>query len=352
MFDLILTACLAGSPGDCGRILLPEAETATKAECDMQAERISQGWLADRPELTGRGATCQPGDELPALPLQEIASGLYVFLGEPVQLEQSANGHIANLGVVIGADSVAVIDSGVSRKQGQELYAAIRQLTDLPISHVILTHMHPDHALGTSVFKEAGAEIVGHAALPVALEYRAQTYLDNIAALYPPQQSIGTEIVLPDRTVADDDVIQLGDRELLLKAEGTAHTDNDLTVFDSKTETFFSGDLIFRELTPVVDGSLNGWLEWLEVAPSPMPRLIVPGHGRVAKRWESAVAPQTEFLTILRDATRAAIADGLPMSGAVSVISQSLRSVEDGWNSFEQTAARDATAAYKELEWE
>ncbi len=97
MFNLILTACLAGSPADCGRILLPEAETATKAECDMQAERISQGWLADRPELTGRGATCQPGDELPALPLQEIASGLYVFLGEPVQLEQSANGHIANL---------------------------------------------------------------------------------------------------------------------------------------------------------------------------------------------------------------------------------------------------------------
>lgn len=352
MYNLILTACLAGSPVDCGRILLPEAETASQAECEALAERFARDWLKKRPELTGDGATCEPLSELPALPLQKIASGLYVFLGEPVQLEQSANGHIANLGVVIGTDSVAVIDSGVSRKQGQELYAAIRQLTDLPISHVILTHMHPDHVLGTSVFKEAGAEIVGHAALPTALEYRAQTYLDNIAELYPPQEVIGTGIVLPERTVAERDIIDLGDRELLLKAEGTAHTDNDLTVFDRKTETFFSGDLIFRELTPVVDGSLNGWLEWLEVAPSPIPRRIVPGHGRIAERWETAVAPQTEFLTLLRDSTRAAIAEGLPMSGAVAVISQSLQSVEDGWNSFEQTAARDATAAYKELEWE
>lgn len=352
MIYLILSACLAGSSGDCVPILLPEAESAVMAECESQAERVSRDWLKRHPELAGDQISCQSATSLPALPLQELVPGVHVYLGEPVQMEETANGRIANLGVVIGEKSVAVIDSGVSRRQGQELFAAIRQLTDLPISHVILTHMHPDHVLGTSVFKEAGAEIVGHAALPAALEYRAQTYLDNLAELYPPQEVIGTEVVLPDRQVADRDIIDLGGRELLLKAEGTAHTDNDLTVFDRKTETFFSGDLIFRDLTPVVDGSLNGWLEWLEAAPAPMPRRIVPGHGEVAESWKSAVTPQTEFLTMLRDSTRAAIADGLPMSDAVPVIAKSMQVIANTWNSFEETAARDATAAYKELEWE
>lgn len=353
MYHLILTACLAGSSGDCAPILLPEAESATLAECEAQAGRISKGWLSGRPGLTGNGTSCQPTADLTALSLEEVAPGVHVYFGEPVQMDDSPDGRIANLGVVIGNGSLAVIDTGVSRRQGQELYAAIRRLTDLPVSHVILTHMHPDHTLGTSVFREAGAGVFGHASLPGALEFRAETYLDNISRLYPAQEVIGTEIISPDRTVEDRESIDLGGRELVLKAEGTAHTDNDLTVFDRKTETFFSGDLIFRDLTPVVDGSLNGWLEWMGAEPvSPPAQRIVPGHGDVAETWGMAVDPQSEFLNALRDATRTAIADGMAMSEAVPAVVESLGVLEKGWNSFPETVARDATAAYKELEWE
>lgn len=352
MFHLILTACITGSSEDCAPILLPEAETGTRTECEAQAERIADAWLKDRSGLIGAGTECQPTEELTALPLQQVAPGIHVYLGDPVQMEDSADGKIANLGAVIGEASVAVIDTGVSRAQGQELYAAIRRLTDLPVSHAILTHMHPDHALGTSVFKEAGAEILGHAAMPMALDVRAQSYLDSIARLYPPEEVIGTEITLPDRTVADRDSIDLGGRGLSLQAAGTAHTDNDLTAFDEATGTLFAGDLVFRELAPVIDGSLIGWLEWLEVSPKPTPRVIVPGHGAVTDSWAEAIGPQTEFLTALRDATREAIAAGAPMSEAVPQVTKSLQDKKDAWNSFSETAARDATAAYKELEWE
>ncbi|RNF34867.1 quinoprotein relay system zinc metallohydrolase 2 [Paracoccus methylarcula] len=352
MFHLILTACIAGSPEDCAPILLPEAEAGTRAECEARAERIIDLWLKDRSGLTGAGAECRSTEELPALPLQQVAPGIHVYIGDPVQMEESADGRIANLGVVIGEASVAVIDTGVSRAQGQELHAAIRRLTDLPVSHVILTHMHPDHVLGSSVFKEAGAEILGHAAMPMALDVRAQGYLDSVARLYPPEEVIGTGITLPDRVVEDRDRIDLGGRSLSLRAEGTAHTDNDLTVFDPETATLFTGDLVFRELAPVIDGSLIGWLQWLEVPPRPVPRLIVPGHGPVTDSWTEAIGPQAEFLTALRDATRDAIAAGVPMSDAVPRITKALQDKQDAWNSFPQTAARDATAAYKELEWE
>lgn len=352
MFHLILTACIAGSPENCAPIHLPEADTDTRPLCEAQANRISEAWLEGRSGLIGAGAKCQPTEDLTALPLEQVAPGIHVFIGDPVQMEDSADGRIANLGVVIGEASVAVIDTGSTRSQGQELYAAIRSLTDLPVSHVILTHMHPDHALGTAIFSEAGAEVLAHASMPRALEFRAQSYLDSMTRLYPPEDVIGTEIVLPDRTIEDRDTIDLGGRALTLQAEGTAHTDNDLTVYDETTATLFTGDLVFRELAPVVDGSLTGWLQWLAESPQPPPRLFVPGHGAVTSSWAEATGPQAEFLTALRDATRQAIAAGAPMSEAVPQITKSLQGHKDAWNSFSQTAARDATAAYKELEWE
>lgn len=316
------------------------------------AERISSDWLQRHNELVGEGTDCVAGKDVPALELQQIAPGVFFYQGNPVQLEDSQDGRIANLGVVIGEDSVAVIDSGVSRGQGQAMYAAIRRLTDKPISHVILTHMHPDHALGTSVFSEAGARVVGHHALPLALELRAGTYLGSIARLFPPEQVLGTEVVLPDLTVEDRLDLDLGGRVLTLLAAETAHTDNDLTVFDHSSETLFSGDLIFRELTPVVDGSLRGWLQWLETPYRPVPRRIVPGHGPVATTWDEAVAPEAQFLKALEGSVRARIAAGEAMSEAVPNISNDLEYMNNKWNSFGMSVARDATAAYKELEWE
>lgn len=352
MFHLILTACIASHSGACGPILLPEGDAATQRECLSQAQRISEAWLAARPELTVGGTACEANSELPALPMTEIAPGILFFAADPVQLEQSQDGRIANLSAVIGDRSVAVIDSGVSRAEGQEFYAAIRRVTDKPISHVIVTHMHPDHALGTAVFAEAGAQVVGHHALKLALETRARTYLDNMARLFGAQAMIGTEVVLPDVAVQEDMQIDLGGRVLDLHAARTAHTDNDLWLRDRATGTLFSGDLVFRDLTPIVDGSVLGWLDWLAQAPQPMPRLVVPGHGGVAGDWQDATGTEIRFLMALVDETRQRIAAGEPMSQAVPGIGAALQPMAGEWNSFDMSVARDATAAYKELEWE
>ncbi|WP_372801067.1 quinoprotein relay system zinc metallohydrolase 2 [Paracoccus seriniphilus] len=352
MFHLVLTACFAASSPLCMPVLLPAGSAATREDCRHGAPRITQDWLQDHPDLTGNGFRCVAGNQLPALDLREIAPGVHVYQGRPAQMEDTADGRIANLGVVIGEDRIAVIDSGVSRRQGQEFLTAIRQISDKPISHVILTHMHPDHVLGAAVFAEAGAQVVAHHALPRALAVRAQSYLDNALRLFGAEQMLGTEIVLPDMVVTDRTTIDLGGRSLLLRTARTAHTDNDLTVFDDASGTLFTGDLLFRELTPVVDGSLLGWIDWAEMPPSPVPSLIVPGHGRVAQSWPKAVKPQQDFLTALRDATRETIRDGLPMSRAVPRIVEGMSAWRNGWQSYEATVARDATASFKELEWE
>ncbi|TGN62444.1 quinoprotein relay system zinc metallohydrolase 2 [Paracoccus liaowanqingii] len=352
MFHLILGACLAVSGDDCGQILLPKGDSPDLAGCMAQADRIVSDWLADRPDLTGGPAECRANADLPAADLRHVAPGVYVHFGTPRQMEETPDGRIANLGVVIGQGGVAVIDAGVSRAEGQALHVAIRRLTDLPIRHLILTHMHPDHVLGAEVMAEAGAEITAHHALPLSLQARAGSYLQSLQDLYPAAEWIGTRIVLPDRLVEDRDRIDLGDRHLDLRAWPAAHTDSDLTVHDSATGVLFTGDLIFRDLTPVVDGSLQGWLDWMADDPAAGATLVVPGHGPAATSWPEAVDPQQDFLTALAAQTRDAIAAGLALSQAVPVIAEALQPYGTFWNSYPATVARNATAAYKELEWE
>lgn len=351
MFHLILTACLAASPADCAPILLPAGDAPDADACNAGAARISEAWLAQRPELLGQGTACVANSTLPAATLEEIAAGVHVHLAPPIQMEDSPDGRIANLGVVIG-ERVAVIDAGVSRAEGQALYVAVRRLTDRPISHLVLTHLHPDHILGADVFAEAGAEIVAHDAFAGALEVRGPVYLENVQRLYPPVEWIGTGLPVVDRPVAAIERLDLGGSELILTAHPPAHSESDLTAHDTATATLFAGDLLFRELTPVVDGSLTGWLDWMAAEPVPQPRLVVPGHGPVAQGWDEASRPQRHFLQALAASVRSQIAASVPMSQAVEAVAAALQPLAAGWNDYDATVRRNATAAYKELEWE
>lgn len=352
MIFAVLSACLAVDPGVCAPVTLVGQSFAAAVDCAAAAPRIAGDWLTDHPALVEGGLSCVPLADLPVPPVREVADGVHVHVGQIAQFEDSPDGWIANLGFVLGGDSIAVIDSGASRQQGQALFAAIRAVSDKPISHLVVTHMHPDHAFGAEVFAETGATIVGHARLGDALQARGPAYLANLTRLYGAAPMIGTQVVLPDVAVGDSLDIDLGGRILTLTAAGVAHSDNDLTVLDRATGTFFAGDLVFRDLTPVVDGSLAGWLDWMSRPRDPAVRLIVPGHGPVARTWADAVGAQQDLLAALARETRRAIGQGLPLSQAVPDIARALQPFAADWVSFPETVARNATAAYKELEWE
>ena len=129
--------------------------------------------------------------------MAELAPGVFVHMGEVAVPGPGNAGDTANLGFVVGEAAVAVIDAGGSRAVAERLYAAIRARTDLPIRWLVLTHMHPDHTLGASVFAEAGARVVGHARLADALANRAGTYEAALAREAGPAVAIGSEIVRP-----------------------------------------------------------------------------------------------------------------------------------------------------------
>lgn len=282
------------------------------------------------------------------LAMSEVAPGVFVHAGRHEEFTAENAGDIANLGFVIGSRSVAVIDTGSSRQEGIELLDAIRARTDLPISHIVNTHVHPDHLLGNVAFGDTEAVIVGHAKLADRLAEAGPYYLANMRTLLGPSFN-GTELVPPTLGVQDTAVIDLGDRELELRAWPTAHTDTDLTVLDRRTGTLFAGDLLFMERIPVVDGSLLGWLKVLdELARLPAQR-VVPGHGPTSAAWPAAVVPERLYLESLRDGVRAELKRNRTLDQAVEDLP-----LPPGqpWLLADENHGRNVTASYTELEWE
>jgi quinoprotein relay system zinc metallohydrolase 2 len=341
MIELLMDLCLAAAPEQCARHPLP-------GPC---VEQRAADWVAARPDLTLRGWSCGDPADLPALAVTEVAPGVFVHPGLQELAAPSNAGDEANLGFVIGADGVAVIDAGGSRQVAEGLYAAIRARTDLPIRWLVLTHMHPDHTLGTEFFQEAGARVIGSARLPDALLNRADSYAQAAARTMGPLEAIGAATVVPDETVEPGTPreIDLGGRALRLEAWPTAHTDNDLTVRDETTDTWFLGDLVVNRQTPSMDGSVLGWLELLDTLQARPAARVVPGHGAVTLPWpEGGDATRAYFQAMVAE-TRAALRAGESLGTASAHIGADLRG---DWVQFDAFNARNATAIYQELEWE
>ena len=343
MFEIVVTACLALASSDpdpaCRDMLLAGYETPTQAACEAQLPELSRKY--DDPRCVPAG---------PALDVTEVAPGVFAHMGQIQEPDRENRGDVANLGFVVGEDSVAVIDTGSARWIGESLWRAIRQQTDKPVSHVILTHMHPDHVLGTDAFRNTGAQVVAHAALPRALADRQANYAESLTRLIGPAFA-GSAAPDTDITVAPGTPMQidLGGRTLSLHAWPTAHTGNDLTVLDEVTGTLFTGDLVFQLHTPALDGSVLGWLDVLDTLQAWNISRIVPGHGGPVLDWPEGAKDQRRYLETLRDDTRAAIASGTRLGDAVTTIADS---EADKWQLFEAYNPRNATVAFTELEWE
>ena len=282
--------------------------------------------------------------------LYEVAPGIFVREGLQQDASPKNRGHIANIGVIVGTARVAVVDTGGSLLEGQALLRAIRRVTYLPVSYVVLTHMHPDHVLGAAAFLEEGAAFVGHENLADALARRRSFYLDaarqQLGAL-----ADGSRIVPPTLAVKPASVrqIDLGDRVIDLQAYPTAHTNNDVSVYDRATGTLWLSDLLFVGRTPVLDGSLLGWLGVMDQLQSHQALRVVPGHGPVSIDWKTSLAKQRDYWKTVADGVRREIRNNGTIQSAVTVVGQEQR---DLWLLFDEYHGRNVTTAFVELEWE
>lgn len=283
------------------------------------------------------------------LEMAEVAPGVFVHQGRYEMQSPENRGDTANAGFVVGDEAVAVIDTLGSAVMGRELREAVRAVTDKPIRYVINTHMHPDHVFGNAAFKDDNPTFVAHYKMSRGLASRADRYLVVNKRMLGDEAFAGTEIVLPTLAVEDRLTLDLGNRELVLEAQPTAHTDNDMIVTDTKTGTLFLGDLLFSVHVPTLDGSIRGWLALIDDLEKRQVARVVPGHGPHAMELSQGLAAERRYLATVAADVRRLIAEGKTLEDATKTAGFSER---EAWKLFDNYHVRNVSAAFAELEWE
>jgi quinoprotein relay system zinc metallohydrolase 2 len=315
-------------------------EVAMRALC-MAVVALMPGGTANAQEL--------------ALQARPLAEGVY-HVPAPHAIWGPANhGHVANTGFVVGTRCIAVIDTGGSPTVGRSLLGAVRRVSPLPVCYVINTHVHPDHVLGNAEFSSAGPggaapQVVGHYRLAAAMASHGPYYLNALRRDFPPADHLAT-LIAPTIAVQDVRELDLGGRVLQLRAWPTAHTDNDLTVYEPRSGTLFLGDLVFLGHLPVLDGKLRGWRSVLQSLREMHPTRAVPGHGPVMGDWPAPLEPTATYLAALEADVRASIKRGESLAEAVQRLGSAPAARLPGWQLSEEFHRRNITAAYAELEW-
>jgi glyoxylase-like metal-dependent hydrolase (beta-lactamase superfamily II) len=228
----------------------------------------------------------------------------------------------SNASFLVTDEGVLVVDTRQHVRDGEDLIARIRKLTDKPIKWVVNSHFHADHYLGNPAFKAAGATIVAHRD---TAELMARMHAKEISRRgrffasrgYDPKD---VALVLPDVTFDQEMTIRLGGREIRLLYLGPGQQAGDTFVlFPHLRAMHTPGAFAHRSwANTVFTPSVEGWIGVLRKAATLDVDAVLPAHGDLAKRAD--IDALAGFLSEQYDAVKAAAAKGMSADQAVATL--------------------------------
>jgi len=236
----------------------------------------------------------------------EIGDGLYAFTaeGDP------------NSGVIVGDDSVMIVEAQATPRLAEKVIACVREVTDKPISHLVLTHYHAVRVLGASAFG-ADQTIMSDAARAMVAE-RGQEDWDSefqrFPRLFEGHESI-PGLTWPTTTFSGRMSVYLGTRRIDLMQLGRAHTAGDIAIHVPDQNVMFTGDIVEdRSACYCGDGHFGDWGGTLDAIAGFEVDAIAPGRGGALvgrARVDGAIASTRDFLhSTYRPAARVAARGG------------------------------------------
>lgn len=201
----------------------------------------------------------------------EVGEGLWAFTaeGDP------------NSGVIIGDDSVMIIEAQATPQLAGKVIEKVREVTDKPISHVVLTHYHAVRVLGASEF--GASQIIMSDKARAMVAERGQEDWDSefqrFPRLFDGHESI-PGLTWPTTTFSDQMTVYLGNRRVDIKQIGRAHTAGDSVIWVPDEQVMFTGDIVeYHSACYCGDGHFGDWGGTLDRVAAYNPQSIAPGRG-------------------------------------------------------------------------
>ncbi len=201
----------------------------------------------------------------------QVGEGLYAFTaeGDP------------NTGVIIGDESVMIVEAQATPRLARKVIECVRGVTDKPISHVVLTHYHAVRVLGASAY--GAREIIMSDVAAAMVEERGQEDWDSEFGRFPRLFQGHEEIpglTRPTTTFSEDMTVMLGKRRVEIMKLGRAHTAGDAVIWVPDQEVMFTGDIVeYHSACYCGDGHFGDWEDTLDNIAAFEPKAIAPGRG-------------------------------------------------------------------------
>ncbi len=267
--------------------------------------------------------------------LTQVSPHVYYVLGK-AGIATDNEGFISNSVAIIGDESIVIVDALSSPSLAEKMVSLVREVSDLPITKVIVTHYHADHIYGLRLYQEMGAEIIAPSGYREYFD--SQVAKDRLAERrqsLAPWVNEDTRLVAADRVIEADTELQVGNLDLALTHLGAAHSDADLMVLVKNDNVLISGDLIFEGRVPFTGSADTGhWLAMLERLEGMELTALIPGHGPAARNPDQTIALTLRYLRQVREVMAAAVEDFVPFAEAYEAAD---------WSEFEELPAFDAT---------
>jgi len=276
---------------------------------------------------------------------KKVSETTHCFFGLSEVMDERNNGNMSNSCFVNMGSSYLVIDSGPTYQYASQAYKKMKDIKNLPISYVVNTHVHDDHWLGNSYYKELGVQIIGSR----AFEDEPKVEMTRMQKRISPDAYAKTTQVFPTLLVKDKKTLSLDSRKVhIISVNKKAHTDSDLFVYIPSEKMVFVGDLVFNDRIPSIrDGNLKGWIETLDEIREMDVEFIIGGHGEIVD--VSSIDMTYNYIKTLRERVSSLIEDGEGIGDVVNMVT--MDKFKDV-NFYDSMHRQNVEIAYRMLEWE
>ncbi len=275
-----------------------------------------------------------------------LAPGVYVVEGANADFSIANGCNIINTGFIVTGAGVLVVNSGPSKRYGEQLRALIGRTTAEPVVQVFNFNLHPDYVFGNQAFAD-----VPRAATPATragIQREGKAYEDNLYRLCGDWMR-GSEL-LPPSTDLQPGVQRIGSREIELR-ELQGHTTSDTVLIDRRSGIVFAGGLVFAQRVPTTPhAQLPAWQASLRDLQGLNASLLVPSHGPVATDADAvaaALSGTARYLAWLDATFSDAAARGLEMN---EVLRLPVPAGYRAWAAFDTEYTRNVAHLYPRYE--